>query len=108
MTGLRLLAAALAATALAAGGAAMVVPRRPPGPAAEPASAVVAATGAAFPAGTPVPDAREVVPPGILARAAGARALERAPVCVPTPAPETECAPPRDSVEIEWDVGREP
>jgi hypothetical protein len=53
------------------------------------------------------------VPPGVLSRAAEARALDRGPVCPPAPpaapADPTACASePHATVEIEWDVAREP
>jgi hypothetical protein len=56
---------------------------------------------------------RASVPPGVLSRAAEARALERGPVCPPAPpAAPTDpkgCGPePHATVEIEWDVAREP
>jgi hypothetical protein len=108
VTARRLLAAVGTAAAVAAAGGALFVPRRP-------SSREVAAPAPArdlppdaFPAGSPVREVRVAVPPGILARAAGARALEHAPVCTPAPSrPPEACAPPRDSVEIEWDVAPE-
>jgi hypothetical protein len=108
VTGLRLLAAAVAVAALGALGARLApAPRReaPPRPAAaaspRPAeAAAVHVTGG--------PDLRDV-PAGILARAADARALERGPVCRPSaPRGEAACAPQRDTVEIQWDVVRDP
>jgi hypothetical protein len=75
------------------------------------ASALEPAPGAQ--PGEPLPPAafagadRPRVPAGILARAANARALHRAPYC-PSEPPADEpprCAPePRDPVEIEWHV----
>jgi hypothetical protein len=54
---------------------------------------------------------RPAVPPGVLSRAAEARALERrAQVCPPSrPADPEACPPgPSDAVEIDWDGPREP
>lgn len=54
------------------------------------------------------PDLRDL-PAGIIARAANARSLERAPACRPQPPrDESACAPQRDTVEIRWDVAKEP
>ena len=54
-------------------------------------------------------DRRPTLPPGVLSRAADAKALERAPECPPpAPAGPVECSPQPDRVEIEWDVGPEP
>jgi hypothetical protein len=91
------------ATAPAASAPAALAP--PAVPAAAPA-----ALPAAFPAGAASPDLHGV-PPGILSRAADARALERAPapICRPSARAEaTACAPGRDTVEVQWDVAREP
>jgi hypothetical protein len=115
VTGLRLLAAAGGALALAALGAGLLPGRRAPEPVRPPPAAARAAAipAAVADAGASAPDLR-AVPAGILARAADARALdrdpERAPLCRPAPAPrrEASCAPPRDSVEIQWDVGKDP
>ncbi len=79
--------------------------------------AVIPATLSPASAREPVPvrrtGRRASVPPGVLARAAEARALERGPVCPPTPgavpAGPAACAPePLVRVEIEWDGAREP
>lgn len=54
------------------------------------------------------PDLRDL-PAGIIARAANARSLERGPVCRPLPRREdAACPPQRDTVEIRWDVAKEP
>jgi hypothetical protein len=74
-----------------------------PAPAAGPTSATLAAA-------KPAPDLRDV-PPSILSRAADARALDRAAgrACRPhARADSSTCAPQRDTVEIRWDVGKEP
>jgi hypothetical protein len=108
VTALRLLAAVGTLGAVVAGGGALLFPRRPASRELAAPAAARPPPPAASPARAPVPEARVSVPPGILARAAGARALGPAPACTPAPARgEGECAPPRDSVEIEWDVGTE-
>ena len=61
----------------------------------------------------PFAPARPSMPPGILARAADARALERAPRCPLPPAdPEPTCGAEqreeREPIEIEWEVARDP
>jgi hypothetical protein len=74
-----------------------------PAPATVPTSATLAAA-------KPAPDLRDV-PPSILSRAADARALDRAAggACRPhARADSSTCAPRRDTVEIRWDVGKEP
>jgi len=107
VTALRLLAAVGTLGAIAAGAGALLFPRRPASRELAAPAAVRPPPPAARPAGA-VREVRVSVPPGILARAAGARALGPAPACTPAPALEAgECAPPRDSVEIEWDVGSE-
>lgn len=118
MTGLRLLAAVAGGTlALAGLGAGLLLPDRrapvpvPPPPPAAPAPASTPAT--VLEASAAVPDLR-AVPAGILARAAHARALDRdrdpgpVPLCRPAPRRDATCAPPRDTVEIQWDVGKDP
>ena len=92
--------------------AAAAAPALVPGPAATPttASPVLLPVRAAPVAALSASDLHRAVPPGILARAAEARALERATVCAsPAPAPEeTACDPARrGSVEIEWEVARD-
>jgi hypothetical protein len=68
--------------------------------------------GAGAPAASarlPLPVALPPLPAGLLARAAGARALEREP-CPPNRAlgaaddGDARCAEPRQAVEIHWDV----
>jgi hypothetical protein len=116
------MAAALAAVGI--GAAAVGVPRRAP-PAAVAAPALVPGPAATDTTSVPVllpvhaapasvlsaSDLHRAVPPGILSRAAEARALERATAC-PSPAPEpseeTACDPARrGSVEIDWEVARD-
>lgn len=123
MTPVRLAVLVGAAAAIAAAGAGVLLPHRPGPGAPEPAASapaasvpvpsapapVPAATVTPIPAASPPPQARESVPPGILSRAADARALDRAPACTPAPARDQSCAPAqRDDVEVQWDVGREP
>lgn len=110
---LRLVAAGSAVLALAALAAVGAAPRRAHAPARQPATAAPAPIAAVVPAARVVPRAAEPdlrdVPAGIIARAADARALERAPACRgPARRAEGACAPPRDAVEIRWDVGKEP
>ncbi len=113
MTSVRALAALAAAAVVALLGTAALGARERAAPA--PAAAVPADPA---PAGTSRPVAASTVagravhpsvPAGILARAAGARALERAPACPPTAAGEPGCGgAERESVEIEWNVDRRP
>jgi hypothetical protein len=114
VTGLRALAAGLGAAALAA----LVSCRDAPAPraaadTAEPKLGVV--PSATLPPVSPRitstvgPGLRPAVPPGVLSRAADARALDRALKCPPARPAAEACPPgPRDAVEIEWDGAREP
>ena len=72
------------------------------------ASAASVATG--LPLSGPGRPSSPNVPPGVLSRAADARALERAPACPPVPRVDAARCPPgtRDVVEIEWEAAREP
>lgn len=117
MTGLRLLAALSGAGVLAAVGTIVAGAGRPGAVERPAAAAAVAAAApqaqptppAALDAGAPAPELRHV-PAGIISRAAAARALERAPgpTCRPAPRPGGDaCTPPRDRVEIQWDVDQD-
>jgi hypothetical protein len=104
-------ALALAALAACTADADPAAPRSPQ-PAEHRASSVVPASLEPAPGRTrrPVPgtERRPTLPPGVLSRAADAKALERAPECPPpAPAGPVECSPQPDRVEIEWDVGPE-
>ena len=115
MTALRLAALAVGAIAVAViGGVSLPYSRRAV-VAARPAvsASVVQAAAAPVAPGVGAPSSDlHVLPPGILGRAAAARALERtpAPACGPAAArPEADACPSgRDAVEIQWDVGRDP
>jgi len=115
VTALRLAALAVGAIAVAViGGVSLPRARRAAVAVRPPASASAvqaAAARAAFGVGAPSPDLHDLSP-GILGRAAAARALERtpAPACGPAAArPEADACPSgRDAVEIQWDVGRDP
>lgn len=110
MTTLRVLAVLGGAAVLVAVGAGIAVPRRPAPRVAERPAATVVPASVHIPASSPAPQSRAAVAPGILARAVEARALERAPSCpapAATPDPAT-CPAPRDAVEIQWDVRKDP
>lgn len=108
-----LLLAAAAAVALA--GTSLIL-RGSPAERREPAVPPPPAPAAVPPAGPTTSlrkkaagsDLRDV-PAGIIARAANARSLERAPACRPLPRQsDAACPPHRDTVEIRWDVAKEP
>jgi hypothetical protein len=107
---------------LALGACRITPPAAEPPPAVQETLAIVPATLASVSARTParVPgtERRGSVPPGILSRAAEARALERVQACPPAPPaappavppaapPGPACVPePHATVEIEWDGAR--
>jgi hypothetical protein len=114
VTGLRALVAGLGAAALTA----LASCRDAPAPRAaadtgEPQLAVVP-TAPLSPVSPRItstvgPGLRPAVPPGVLSRAAEARALDRGPACPPARPADKACPPePREAVEIEWDGAREP
>ena len=105
MSALRLVATAVIAAAVAALGAGLA-DRRPAATAPARAAALRAIPAvAASPAPAEAPAVREGVPPEILSRAAGARALERAGC--PGAAKGGDCGGPSEPVEIDWDVRRD-
>jgi hypothetical protein len=115
MTGLRapvLSALALAALAACTADAEPTAPPASP-PADDAAGIAVVPTSLAPASGrtrrpAPGTERRPSLPPGVLSRAADAKALERAPECPPpAPAGPVECGPQPDRVEIEWDVAPE-
>ena len=114
MTGLRALAAGWGAAALVALASCRDAPApRAAADTAEPRLGVVPT--ATLPPVSPRvtstvgPGLRPAVPPGVLSRAAEARALDRGPACPPARPANEACPPgPREAVEIEWDGAREP
>jgi hypothetical protein len=126
VTALRVLALASAALGLVAGASLLPGHRlatrgpppgqqatpRPAAPRGDPSTAVstAALTSPTLTPGKPAPDLHALTP-SILSRAAEARALDRAAgaTCRPLARPDdSSCAPQRDTVEIQWDVGKDP
>jgi hypothetical protein len=104
LTGVAIAVAAIGGVSLPYSRRAVVAAR----PAVSASVVQAAAAPVALGVGAPSSDLHGL-PPGILGRAAAARALELAPApaCVPAARPEADaCASGRDSVEIQWDVAQ--
>ena len=117
MSALRLLVTAGVAATVAALGARLAAERGPAPAAAPPPlrgvpAAIAAprapvALAAVVPPSTAAPGVHERVPPGILTRAADARALERTG-CPAAGGGREACGPRRAPLEIDWDVQPDP